>query len=457
MSNTISLEEFLQNLQESGKDGTSAYNLRNENEQFKNRTSSIKRFKKEKKKKAKLCVVMELAIPFDPLTGKETEQYNPDKKFRPQKTATTVALMIKAAANNNEELKNVYMKKAGIESWDTSDIDTLTDVDKQIFRKYRVPSVYTFPVVSINIPTMTGEYARDYVISVTRDPITNAVVGEKPLVLQAYDFFRDICFEEIQELADQYEKKLIDCTEKQYKEKRGDIWRKNPIQEDHPNNYILAVELPLNSTYDVDINLGSFDDAELKSHLVYTKRGKDLNDSLSKYLTGEWVKYDTNFDFVEIDVACPNDGETPMEIGKNTKYEKPTSNLNEFASADSFNAAFSAYFNDNDKLEEIVINSVRIAKYDESVESQLCSTLSSVVDTKNQYLTKKVIKAHRNFITLALGDMGDELLLDVEMGAEDRKEGVLDVDQAVQQAKEISIDELLSESSVTELEDMQVS
>ena len=50
MANTMDLSTFLKGLQESGTDGTSRYNLRNENEQTKERVGSIPKLKKEKKK-----------------------------------------------------------------------------------------------------------------------------------------------------------------------------------------------------------------------------------------------------------------------------------------------------------------------------------------------------------------------------------------------------------------------
>ena len=55
MANTMDLSTFLKELQESGTDGTSRYNLRNENEQTKERVGSIPKLKKEKKKKSSAC------------------------------------------------------------------------------------------------------------------------------------------------------------------------------------------------------------------------------------------------------------------------------------------------------------------------------------------------------------------------------------------------------------------
>ena len=94
------------------------------------------------------------------------------------------------------------MDKAGVDNWDTSDHEHLTADDKAIFRKYRVPSIYTFPVVHVDIPAMTGDYGRDYLVKIDRDPITGNVVGDKKLITQAYEFFRDIAYEEYRDFND---------------------------------------------------------------------------------------------------------------------------------------------------------------------------------------------------------------------------------------------------------------
>ena len=132
MANTMDLSTFLKELQESGTDGTSRYNLRNENEQTKERVGSIPKLKKEKKKKSKLLIPVELAIPFNPTTGKADDTYNPDKKFRPQLAPTTVGLMLKGYADSNEDVKQTFMDKAGVDNWDTSDHEHLTADDKAI-------------------------------------------------------------------------------------------------------------------------------------------------------------------------------------------------------------------------------------------------------------------------------------------------------------------------------------
>lgn len=457
MSNVTSLSEYLKEMGDNGGNGTSRFNLRNENEQVKSRVASIARLKKEKKKKAKLLVVMELAIPFNPTTGKADDIYNADKKFRPQMSATSVALMLKQEASVNEAVKEAFMNRAGVDSWDLSQPEVLTNADKIIFSKYRVPSVYTFPVVNINIPVMTKDFGRDYLIKVTRDPMTNQIVGDKPLAIRANEFFRDIAYEEYSELQDKIASGEVSYTEKQRKELASKIFGSVPVSDDHPVNFIIAMEMPLDNRYGLSetYSKDEFDTAALKKSLVQFKRSKKIDESIKKYVSGEWAKFDKHFDFIEIDMACPTEGETPMEIGKDTEYEKPTTTLDETNYNDLIEGVFREYLDAEADLETIMINSVRIASYDDTVESQLCSSLGTMVDSDNKYITKAVIERHREFITIALGDVGSELLLSVEMDDEDRASGSLDSDKAAEIAKTISLDAALEDDS-DELLDLEV-
>lgn len=452
MANVTSLSEFLQELAENGKDGASAYNLRNEDAQQKARVASIPKLKKEKKKKSKLLVVMELAIPFNPTTGKADDMYNPGRKFRPQLSATTVALMLKKEAANNEDVKNAFMTKAGVDNWDLSNVDVLTADDEAIFKKYRVPSVYSFPIVHVDVPLMTGDYGRDYIINVQRDALTNQVIGEKPLAIKANEFFRDIAYEEYKKFQDDIASGRLDLTDKQKKDKSREIWGNLPVSDDHPVNYLVAVEVPLDTKYKLTTTYGELQSDDFKKMLVQTRRTKALDDSIQKYVSGDWERYDKHFDFVEIDMVCPAEGETPMEIGQATTYEKPTETLEETAFNKTFEDAFRLYFDENDNMESIMINSVRIPKYDETVEAQLCTALNSVVDKDNEFLTKEVIAHHREFITIALGDMGDELLMDLEMDDENRATGQLDQEKAAETAKAISLEDTLNNDELLDLD-----
>ena len=402
--------------------------------------------KKEKKKKSKLIMLAELAFPFNPMTGEVDDVYGPDSKFRPNVTPTEAALMMKAYANENEQLKEALMRRAGVSNWDTSAVDVFTEDDKVIFKRYRVPSLYTFPVVNINIPVMTKDFARDYLIKVDRDPITGDVIGDVPVVLQANRFFRSMAYEEAQALDKDIENKVVDLTEAQIKEKKRDIWGHVPVSDDHPVNYAIVVELPLSNTYELDgIKLSAVTAEEVKNFLRITKYSKGLKDAMQKYIVGDWIKYDKYFDFWEIDMACPSEGDTPMMIGKDTTFEKPAEKLIESDGFDVFEKSLREYVDTRDDIEQIVINSTRITVYDDSVERQLCSALESVVDVDSPYLTKSVIESNQDFITLALGDKADQLLVSLAMDSDDRQQGSATIEAVKQAAKSVDLETIMAD------------
>lgn len=442
----MTLEAYLKGLQDKGENGTSKHKLRNENLQEKHRVARIQRLKKEKKKKSKLVLFAELAFPFNPTTGEADDVYGPDSKFRPEVTPTEAALMMKGYAHENAALKESLMRRAGVDNWDTSAVDQFTDDDKVIFKRYRVPSLYTFPVVNINIPVMTKDFARDYLIKIDRDPMTGEVLGDVPVALQANRFFRSMAFEESQELDKMIEEKKIELTETQVKEKKRAIWGRVPVSDDHPVNYAIVVELPLSNTYDLDdIKLSAVTPEEVKNLLRITKYSSGLKDAMQKYLHGDWIKYDKYFDFWEIDMACPSEGDTPMAIGKDTTFEKPSEKLIDTDGFSVFEKSMTTYIDDRDDIEQIVINSTRITVYDERVESQLCSALSTVVDPDSPYLTKAVIESNQDFIALALGDIADQLLMSVAMDSDDREQGTATIEAVNKAAKSVDLEEIMTD------------
>lgn len=205
-----------------------------------------------------------------------------------------------------------------------------------------------------------------------------------------------------------------------------------------PKEEIESTDLRLYESMELD---------SLKKMLVQFRLTNKMRESIDKYLRGDWERFDNYFDFFEIDMSCPTDGETPMEIGQGTSYEKPSVSLATYPCKDTFTALWSQYIEEMQDLERIMIASTRIPKYDEHVDAQLCASLYTVVTVDNQYITKDVIKRHKEFITIALGDTGSELLLDLEMDSESREQGQLSSGDSAKEVKELSVDDIMNEDS----------
>lgn len=459
MEQVNTLEDLLQELSDNGKDAGSEFNLRSEEIQQKDRTARIPKIKKEPKKKSKFLIPLELAIPFNPITGKADDTYNPSRKFRPIMSVTKLSLMLKELANRNEETKKAFMSRAGVESWDTSDTKVLTAEDKAIFIKYRVPVIYTVPVVNVNIPTLTGQYSRDYIIDVKRDPITGNLVNpeEEPLVLQANRFFRDISYEEVAA----YQKKLdsgeLNDTEQVQKTTRMNIYGKNPVSDDHPLNWLICVNLPLISSYQLNTEAGidypAMDEELLRKNLGLIKLNGKMNTALDNYRNGSWKKYDKYYDYWELDMSCPTEEGTPAEIGNATVYEKPQEEVCDFAYFEKLDTALKSYLDNRADIEKVFLASARIAPYNETVEKQLATALKTVIDTNNEFLTKEVIKRHTDFLTIVLSDDADALLLEVLDEDGDRADGVLD---EAASKKEYDLSKMMNDSGEDEEEEVLV-
>lgn len=450
-------EEMLKRMRDVCAGGTSQLHMRSESIQSGNRVHRIPMLKKDVKKKAKLLVIADLAVPFNPDTGEEDEKYNVDNKYRPPFSATSVALSLKETANENEAVKQALMRRSGAKEWDTSDATVFTAQDWEIFRPYRVPRIFTVPVVSVNIPAVTGnDFGRDYSISVQRDPNTGEVIGEVPAILKINKLFRDKIYEEIQDYNSKISSGALKRTEKQQKEDKSDIYAKNPVSDEHPSNWITAIELPVTSQYKLsgDIAYDTIDAKGISNQLVLARCSKKIRTTLDAYVNGELEKFDKHFDFFEMDMACPADGETQtpkgkMDVGKDTTFEKPSYTIEECiedATLANFNKAVTDYLDDCVHIEEEVRRSMYISPYTEDLENQLYTALPTVLDVEHdKYVTQKVMLANREVLTIAFAGVGSELLDSIDAGCSDAEDGALDEEKAKEEAVKYSLASLNSD------------
>lgn len=442
-------EEMMKMMQEAKLDGSSKLHLRSESIQTKVRVNRIPRLKKSLKKKSKLLIITDLALPFNPETGVADDQFNADNKYRPPFSATSVALSLKEWADTNEALKKTLMARAGVESWDTSDHDTLNDDDVKIFIRYRVPRVFTVPVVHVNIPVMTkSEYGRDYLINVERDPMTGQVVGEVPGVLKVNKFLRDIAYEKLEAYQKQLDSGELKHTDEQQKEEKRRIFNEIPVSDDHPSNFITAFEIPLTFKYEIssDANLAGVSAEEMKNFLVMSSYSKGIRTAIESYVSGEWSKFDKYLDFYEIDMNCPNEGDEDskqgkMRIGLDTKYEKPQESLEDAVDYAKIEKTIRDCIDGMVDIEEQMRCSMSVTPYTDSVENQLFTALKTVVDiVDNEFVTKKVLTENNEVVSLAYGDTAAELLEEIDAGISEKVEGVLDVEKAQKTAKTYNLD-----------------
>ena len=438
----INFKELQKKMETVGDNGVSKLNMRNEEKQRKFQPKRFNHLKKEKRKKSKLCFVKEIAIPFNPKTGKEDDTYNTGSKWRPPYSVESVIKLVKSYAMESEEAKQALMQHAGISSWDVTDPDTVTDEDYRLFGSYLTARIFSIPAVHVTIPSMCNNaYGRDYTVDVKVDPVTGQYIGEVPLILQAHKFFIEMAYEELADYNDKLNSGIFKHDEKQQKEYRQGIFSKVPISDLAPINFIQAFEIPLNQKFELndDKCLVTSDKAFVDKQTVLVRMNRTISDVLDKFCGGDYSAVDKYPEYFVVDMSCPNDTESPTELGKRTSYERELNTLKDMEGYDNFRAATVDYLDNFNDLEETVFRSSFVSRYDSSVDTQLLTACNSLIDLKNPFLTQKVIESNKDFLMLALGEKFDELQLEVECGISDKAEGNLDSAAAKQVAKTFDI------------------
>lgn len=438
----INFKELQKKMETVGDNGVSKLNMRNEEKQRKFQPKRFNHLKKEKRKKSKLCFVKEIAIPFNPKTGKEDDTYNTGSKWRPPYSVESVIKLVKSYAMESEEAKQALMQHAGISSWDVTDPDTVTDEDYRLFGSYLTARIFSIPAVHVTIPSMCNNaYGRDYTVDVKVDPVTGQYIGEVPLILQAHKFFIEMAYEELADYNDKLSSGVFKHDEKQQKEYRQGIFSKVPISDLAPINFIQAFEIPLNQKFELndDKCLVTSDKAFIDKQTVLVRMNRTISDVLDKFCGGDYSAVDKYPEYFVVDMSCPNDTESPTELGKRTSYERELNTLKDMEGYDNFRAATVDYLDNFKDLEETVFRSSFVSRYDSSVDTQLLTACNSLIDLKNPFLTQKVIESNKDFLMLALGEKFDELQLEVECGISDKAEGNLDSAAAKQVAKTFDI------------------
>lgn len=438
----INFKELQKKMETVGDNGVSKLNMRNEEKQRKFQPKRFNHLKKEKRKKSKLCFVKEIAIPFNPKTGKEDDTYNTGSKWRPPYSVESVIKLVKSYAMESEEAKQALMQHAGISSWDVTDPDTVTDEDYRLFGSYLTARIFSIPAVHVTIPSMCNNaYGRDYTVDVKVDPVTGQYIGEVPLILQAHKFFIEMAYEELADYNDKLSSGVFKHDGKQQKEYRQGIFSKVPISDLAPINFIQAFEIPLNQKFELndDKCLVTSDKAFVDKQTVLVRMNRTISDVLDKFCGGDYSAVDKYPEYFVVDMSCPNDTESPTELGKRTSYERELNTLKDMEGYDNFRAATVDYLDNFKDLEETVFRSSFVSRYDSSVDTQLLTACNSLIDLKDPFLTQKVIESNKDFLMLALGEKFDELQLEVECGISDKAEGNLDSAAAKQVAKTFDI------------------
>lgn len=443
------VEQLLASLKDGSRKVTSEF--RNENAQTKSRAMKFPTLKKETKKRSRVLPIVELAIPFNPFTGQEDGEFNRNNKYRPIMSVESAMKVHKKLANENEGVKETYKMRAGVESWDTTNLDEITDVDRTIFAKYRQPVVFSVTVVDINIPALTGQdRAKQYKIDVNRNPITDKIDGKMPTPLKVHKLLNDRAWVARQEFENEVKSGKIVLNEKDLKEKRREFYKDVVVSTDHPLNTSLCIELKLDNDLSLDEKLAGLQSEDIMGMLKVHKYSHNYGKSVKLFLDGTNAKADKCLNFYEMDMICSDDTDGG-QLGLNTSFNKADSedSIIEHKDFEEFNKALVELLDSEtyaEQLENIFQRSIYVTEFTPEIEGLLIDSLPTVISLDDPRMTGNVIKQNQEIITRAFGGAGDEALLKSQMGI--IPEGELDEEASAKAGREASLEEITKDDDV---------
>lgn len=479
---------FLESLKTGDVQAGSEFSVRNEDAQNKTRLKTIKSSKKESKKIAKYLIQMENAYPFNAQTGKADEQFNEANKLRPIMSAERSALSMKAYANENPELKASMIARAGKKEWDTSNLEELTDEDKQIFRSYRVVRIFTIWAMRVRDKRITGnDFGRDYTVDIVRDDLGNILGtrdkdgkldGKIPNWMKAYELVSQVRFTELDDLRKArdaakedkpYELKsqrtnvlradLKNITDEDFSKLRSEIMQDNPLTDDNPMNFVLGYEIDLDGSGFIkdksEFETITPDEMDKKLRLIRVNQGVEA--LLNKYREGTYKSDDVFYDFLEMDMICPADEDVKDPVKERgraagTEYRNGLKALaygeqvSKFPYMEQLKQAEQVH---QDSISKTLDKRFMVSSYTtpltKEVEDQILDVISESDLLASPYLTQDIVRRNEEILSKIFGADAQKLIASVKVGYSKLDNTELDADAAQAESKAVNLEDLKDE------------
>jgi hypothetical protein len=195
---------------------------------------------------------------------------------------------------------------------------------------------------------------------------------------------------------------------------------------------------------------------ELAKMSRVTSKNKELSIAIDKFMDGTYSGSDKHYDFFELDMVCPmivDDPDNKMMIGQATRYESPQNRLRDEPFAGLVEGLIREAMDETAELEKEFMYSVNLQKCDKSVEDKIVELMSRTPLLDDPFMTEKVLRSNRDFISTVYGEAGDEKFADIDAGFTKVEQGSLDADKAVSQNKEYNFNDMLNQESTDEPEE----
>lgn len=410
-------ENYLKQMMSGEISTKSKLNLRNESKQERKRGAKLPFLKKEKNKTSKLLILTDLSLGFNPFTGEsEKDGYNSESKFRPELSFETVALSLKKFYNENEEIKEKFLEQMGVDSWDTSNVGEITKDDLSVLDSAKKPRIFSFNMMSVTSKTLNGnERPVAYRVDYSRNDIGDPIIPEGegyPKNLEMSSFYNTIAMEKYNEWVE----KNQSAPDKVKEEKRREFLKENPISSDYPKNFMLMIELPLNSNNEVT-GLEKMTEDDIKSALVITPRTDALNVTLNNIRSRFKSSRDVYPNFYEVDMIVGNE-EDNLQRGKNTKYNNAEVKLCDMEGWDAFKGKLEKVIDEFENQEEIVRKTAARRVMDEGTIEKVAAALAEDVPLESiePWLKDQTVEKYSPIISQIYGNAADDLLMTQEIG-----------------------------------------
>lgn len=461
----LNIEDFISQMRNREISVSSFDDIRNEKLQKKENNRRIGFFKKEKDTNFKVLPLKTIAFPFDPFKVEVTKEFNEDNKFRTEASAETMILAFKRVYSENPELKEKFIKKAKIDSWEIKDLDKVTKEDIDAFREFTHPFIFTLQLVRINDKVVTGDAnGKDYKATIVRDEVGNVVdtwtdkAGEEHATpqflkrsMELASFYTQIALYKYNEwLAGEGANKTDDDKAKQRMAFLSDC----PISEERPRNYLLAYVVSMENELILPMkDIRDIDEKNIGKYLKLIPLSGKLKDQIALFDT-TYAKRDLYPSFYEMDVIVP-DIEDPKERGQKTNWtnaEEKLSDYDEKEVIENFCHACSKHIDEKKEIEKVFLGSSYVQPYTETIYKALVDQIANNTDLQKLGVTNEIALRYAPLLTDVFGSKAADVLSDAEFG--DLKSGELADPKAMQETRSQLADALSEDDG--ELEEIDV-
>jgi hypothetical protein len=470
----INLQELLGKLSSGEIPTASKFDLMNERRQEIQRGMIMPRLRYSFRKRSRVCFLLQLAIPFDPATGEVSEDFNPEKKWRPALSVRSAALVVKTYASQSDTVRKKFASRAGLPDWDVSEPEILNPQDFEVLHSYRVPFIFTTEVVTINDSCVTGnEFAVDYAVDVKRDLDTGKLIGKLPKVALFGNLVSDITGSEVRELRSAMEKKdpgaykgirefinpasIPSATEDMRKEWIRKIFQSAIMSEIRPANYFIALEFPLSDDQTMFSKAKeplpgfvTLQPEAIKACLRYgrwsTKYKNFVETALKSDSSGNF------WDFIEADL-CDSTLVEPTEQAAKAEAARqlnPSTCAHGFYNIDTGRSrapwvdelcdAIADYRDSDTEIEQKLMPFLAsiVRTLDDNVMNALSARIAEKIPLTSRYITSELLVRHKQTLLLIYGPEYSDLVME----RDDLRENSSISDAP----KAASVDELIAEA-----------